>query len=60
MNLTKYFTKPTPQELAAEELAQAERELLVTLSSLEFTQSMVAYHKARVARLKLFISKDAP
>ena len=44
--------KVTPDQAVATELAMAELELLKDLSHLEFYESCVSYHRARVTRLR--------
>lgn len=46
------WSLPTALELAAEELAEAQRELLRASSAAEYADAMVAYHTARIERLR--------
>lgn len=46
---------PTPLELAAEELALAERAILEARSGIEWAQALVTYNEARIDRLKAYI-----
>jgi len=52
----RIWRKPTPLELAAEELAEAERSLLVAASSREYASAMVRYHEERISRLRAYIT----
>ena len=45
----------TPEEKAAEELALAELSRLEAQSALEYANSMVDYHNARIRRLREFL-----
>lgn len=47
-----YFGKKTPAQLAADELAQAERELLQWQTQREHADSQVQFNEARIKRLK--------
>ena len=53
------FSKPTPYQLAADELAEAQRKLLEAQTGLEYAKAMVEYNTNRVARLQKFVS-DVP
>lgn len=48
----KMFNQLTPAELMAQELAEAERELLAAQTAVDYANAMVAYQKARIDRLK--------
>ncbi len=50
--LRRLFAKPSPQECAAKELVEAEHNLLVAQTGLEWSQMSVAYNTARITRLK--------
>lgn len=52
--------KVTPDQAVATELAMAELELLKDLSHLEFYESCVGYHRARVTRLRAHKSAPDP
>ena len=52
MKLKTLFTTPTATELAAKELAEAQRQLLSAQTAEEYARSMVAYNSQRIARLK--------
>lgn len=51
--------KITPQEMAEAELAEAERELMNAYSAVEYAQSVVAYNKRRITRLRRFLNLPA-
>lgn len=60
MNWTNWkdaWAKPTPVELAAVELVDAERAKLVAETGRDYAESQVAYNTARIARLKKFINQ---
>lgn len=60
MGLIQYmrlvFAKPTPLELAAEELVQAERANLEAETGRDYADALVKYNTARIARLRKYIS----
>lgn len=49
------FSRLTPEEKAAHELAIAELSRLEAQSALEYASSMVEYHTARIRRLREFL-----
>lgn len=51
------FRTPTPLELAARELAEAERQLLQAHSAREYADAMVQYNQERIHRLRNFIKE---
>lgn len=53
--LKKLSSRITPQELAQDELKEAERALLGALTGREYADSLVTYNEARVRRLKAFL-----
>lgn len=53
------FVKPTPLEVAASELDQAELALLEHLSAAEFSQAMVGYQENRIKRLRAYLKARA-
>jgi len=55
-SLTQFFKMPTPLQMAARELAQAEHELLKAETGVEFASSLVTFNKQRVTRLKAFMT----
>lgn len=62
MNLLKYlqhvFAKPTPLELATEELVQAERAKLEAETGREYAEALVKYNAARITRLRKYINEE--
>jgi hypothetical protein len=50
------FRMPTPLQMAARELANAELELLKAETGVEFASSLVTFNKQRVTRLKAFMT----
>lgn len=50
--LKKLLTTPTPLEMAAKELVQAQREKLEAESALDYATSMVKYNTQRIVRLR--------
>jgi hypothetical protein len=53
--LKSFFKMPTPLQVAANELAQAELELLKAETGVEFASSLVTFNKQRVKRLKAYM-----
>ena len=55
------FRTPTPLEMAAKELADAERALLEASTAREYATAMVDYNNERIFRLRKYIkeSQDA-
>ena len=66
MNLVKqawtwfadHWVMPTPAELIAEELIQAQRTKLRHQSSMEYHTAIVAYNVARIKRLESLTAKQ--
>lgn len=56
--LFEVFRKPSAATLAQRELEEAQRELLQAQSSAEYAANLVQYHRARIARLKIFVTKE--
>jgi len=54
--LKQFFKMPTPLQMAANELANAELELLKAETGVEFASSLVTFNKQRVTRLKAFMT----
>lgn len=52
------FAKPTPLELAAQELIDAERSKLLAETGLDYAKAQVAYNTARILRLRAFINQE--
>jgi len=57
--LLKLFRRPTPLEMAAKELADAELSLLQAHSGVEYAQSLVNYRTAQITRLRSFVAASA-
>lgn len=57
-DLMKIFSKPSPLQVAAIELAQAELELLKAETGVEFASSLVTFNSLRVKRLRAFVTKQ--
>lgn len=55
MNIKKLFTPPSARELAAQELEEAERQLLLAHTQQEYAASLIAYNTNRVERLRHFL-----
>ena len=55
MKLKTLFTAPTALELAAKELAEAERQLLSAQTAEEYARSMVVYNSQRIERLTAYV-----
>jgi len=53
------FKHPSPVEVAARELAQAELSSLEHQSAAEFSQAMYAYQENRIKRLKAYLKARA-
>jgi hypothetical protein len=54
----KMLQPPTPLELAADELALAQRELLKAYSAEEYAQNIAIYNEQRIKRLTDFINQQ--
>lgn len=52
------FRTPTALEIAARELAQAERQVLEAETGREFATAMVEYNKERIYRLRKYIKES--
>ena len=52
------FKMLTPLEMAANELAEAQRSELEAQSAAEYAQSIVTYNRQRIARLRAYIAKE--
>lgn len=50
--IKQLFAKPSPLELAARELVEAEHALLVAQTGMDWAQMSVDYNTKRIARLK--------
>ena len=56
--LTNHWVMPTPAELIAEELIQAQRTKLRHQSSMEYHTALVSYNVARIKRLEQLTVKQ--
>ena len=56
--LTNHWIMPTPSELIAEELVEAQRSKLRHQSSMEYHTAIVAYNVARIKRLEQLTVKQ--
>lgn len=56
INLKQFFVKPSPMELAARELIEAQHALLVAETGLDWAQASVDYNKNRILRLNVIIA----
>lgn len=52
------FRTPTALEMAAKELALAERSVLEAQSAREYADAMVTYHTERIDRLRRYIKES--
>ena len=57
--MRRLLTGPSPDELAARELAQARRALLEAQTGEEYARSQVTYNQARIARLRAYLADQA-
>ena len=59
MNAIKtLFQPPSALELAAKELAEAQRQLLASLSAKEYATQMSEYHAQRIERLEAYLKEQ--
>jgi len=56
--ITNHWVMPTPAELIAEELIQAQRTKLRHQSSMEYHTALVSYNVARIKRLEGLTAKQ--
>jgi hypothetical protein len=56
--LINHWVMPTPAELIAEELIQAQRTKLRHQSSMEYHTALVSYNVARIKRLESLTAKQ--
>jgi hypothetical protein len=57
--LKQMFKMPTPIEVAAAQLAEAELQLLKSETGVEYAGSMVSFNKAQIKRLRAYIAAKA-
>jgi hypothetical protein len=55
--LTNHWVMPTPAELIAEELIQAQRTKLRHQSAMEYHTALVSYNATRIKRLEALTAK---
>lgn len=53
------FAKPSPEQLAYDELLDAKRQLLAAMSAQEWATSQVQYNQDRVARLSRIVMENS-
>ncbi len=53
--IKEIFAAPSAKQLAAKELAEAERALLEAQTAAEYARSMVVYNRERIERLKAYL-----
>lgn len=53
----RIFKRPTPLEMAAKELIDAEHAKLAAQTATEYANAIVAYNEKRIARLLKFINE---
>ena len=53
--LKNLYLRPSPLEVAIRELEEAQYQVLIAQTSLEYSKAMVTYNEARILRLKAFI-----
>jgi hypothetical protein len=53
-----YWRLPSPKELAAKELENAQRKLLEALSAQEYAKRMADYHSDRIKRLTAYLKEE--
>ena len=61
MDLGKFnflWRKPSPQEMMARELTEAKHGLLEAQTGRDYAESMVAYHTARIDRLREMLEQE--
>ena len=56
--IKKLFRMPGAKELAAKELAEAERQKLSAETAKEYATQMVAYHDSRIQRLRAYLRES--
>jgi len=54
-----YFRVPSPKELAAKELENAQRKLLEAYSAQEYAKRMADYHSDRIKRLTAYLKEES-
>ena len=57
--IKEYLRMPSAKELAAKELAEAQRKLLDALSAQEYAKRMADYHSDRIKRLTAYLKDES-
>ncbi len=57
--IKEYWRLPSAKEMAAKELAEAQRKLLDALSAQEYAKRMADYHSYRIKRLTAYLKEEA-
>jgi len=57
--IKEYMRLPSAKELAAKELAEAQRKLLDALSGMEYAKRMADYHSDRIKRLTAYLKDES-
>ena len=57
--IKEYWRLPSAKEMAAKELAEAQRKLLDALSAQEYAKRMADYHSDRIKRLTAYLKEEA-
>lgn len=57
-HLKSLFSPPSALELAAKELAEAQRQLLASQTAMEYARSMVTYNHQRISRLEAYLKEQ--
>lgn len=52
------FRPASPEVMAARELDEARRQLLLAQSAVEYADSMVRYHERRIGRLRAYLKES--
>ena len=58
--LKRLFRQPSVKELAATELAEAERHLLIAQAGHEWAKANIDYNQARCDRLRAYLTERTP
>lgn len=56
--IKEYWRLPSAKEMAAKELAEAQRKLLDALSAQEYAKRMADYHSDRIKRLTAYLKEE--
>jgi hypothetical protein len=58
-SIRRFFKIPTPLEMAVAELTEAERSKLRSETHKEYAEADVAYHAARIKRLRAYVAANS-